>query len=203
MIAVTANFCYCKDTSHYNKFDTTNCFCGGKTGDSFTTAAKVRSSLKTSVCREKMHKLSCCFTVTTISLGPWWKISVCGKMCKLSCTLQLTKCRLLLAAKSVSAETNAQIVMQFKLTKCRCSFRIVAASANDNRPRAAKRFDYGLLPYQSHSIFFFFFLVNDQFTAKGNWVPAGAAGEFSSLELTSCADSYSVSAPPLCNRSGT
>ena len=27
---------------------------------------------------------------------------------------------------------------------------------------------------------------------------AGAAGEFSSTELTFCADSYSVSVPPLC-----
>ena len=30
--------------------------------------------------------------------------------------------------------------------------------------------------------------------------PAGAAGEFSSPELTLCADSYSVSAPPPCYR---
>ena len=32
---------------------------------------------------------------------------------------------------------------------------------------------------------------------------AGAAGEFSSPELTLCADSYSVSVPPPCYRSGT
>ena len=31
---------------------------------------------------------------------------------------------------------------------------------------------------------------------------AGAVGEFSSPELTLCADSYSVSVPPLCYRSG-
>ena len=34
-------------------------------------------------------------------------------------------------------------------------------------------------------------------------VPAGAAGEFFSPELTLCADSYSVSVPPPCYRSGT
>ena len=34
-------------------------------------------------------------------------------------------------------------------------------------------------------------------------IPAGAAGEFSSLESTLCADSYSVSVPPLCYCSGT
>ena len=34
-------------------------------------------------------------------------------------------------------------------------------------------------------------------------IPAGAAGEFSSPELTLCADSYSVSVPPPCYRSGT
>ena len=34
-------------------------------------------------------------------------------------------------------------------------------------------------------------------------VPAGAAGEFSSPELTLCADSFSVSVPPPCYRSGT
>ena len=34
-------------------------------------------------------------------------------------------------------------------------------------------------------------------------IPAGAAGEFSSPELTFCADSYSVSVPPACYRSGT
>ena len=34
-------------------------------------------------------------------------------------------------------------------------------------------------------------------------IPAGAAGEFSSPELTFCADSYSVSVPPPCYRSGT
>ena len=31
---------------------------------------------------------------------------------------------------------------------------------------------------------------------------AGAAGEFSSPELTLCADSYPMSVPPLCYRSG-
>ena len=34
-------------------------------------------------------------------------------------------------------------------------------------------------------------------------IPAGAAGEISSAELTLCADSYSVSVPPTCYRSGT
>ena len=34
-------------------------------------------------------------------------------------------------------------------------------------------------------------------------VPAGAAGEISSPELTLCADFYSVSFPPPCYRSGT
>ena len=34
-------------------------------------------------------------------------------------------------------------------------------------------------------------------------IPAGAAGEFSSPELTLCADSYSMSIPPQCYRSGT
>ena len=34
-------------------------------------------------------------------------------------------------------------------------------------------------------------------------IPAGAAGEFSSPECTLYADSYSVSAPPPCYRSGT
>ena len=34
-------------------------------------------------------------------------------------------------------------------------------------------------------------------------IPAGAAGKFSSSKLTSCADSYSVSVPSLCYRSGT
>ena len=34
-------------------------------------------------------------------------------------------------------------------------------------------------------------------------IPAGAAGEFSSLELTLCADSYSGSVPPPCYCSGT
>ena len=34
-------------------------------------------------------------------------------------------------------------------------------------------------------------------------VPAGAAGEFSSPELTVCAGSYSVSVPPPCYDSGT
>ena len=34
-------------------------------------------------------------------------------------------------------------------------------------------------------------------------VSAGAAGEFYSRGLTSCADSYSVSVPPPCYRSGT
>ena len=34
-------------------------------------------------------------------------------------------------------------------------------------------------------------------------IPAGAAGKFSSSESTLCADSYSVSVPPLCYRSGT
>ena len=34
-------------------------------------------------------------------------------------------------------------------------------------------------------------------------IPAEAAGEFSSPELTLCADSYSVSVPPLYYRSGT
>ena len=33
--------------------------------------------------------------------------------------------------------------------------------------------------------------------SKG-WIPAGAAGEFSSPELSLCADSYSVSVPLLC-----
>ena len=34
-------------------------------------------------------------------------------------------------------------------------------------------------------------------------IPAGAAGEFSSPELTLCADSYSVTVSPPCYRSGT
>ena len=34
-------------------------------------------------------------------------------------------------------------------------------------------------------------------------IPTGAAGEFSSPELTLCADSCSVSVPPLCYHSGT
>ena len=34
-------------------------------------------------------------------------------------------------------------------------------------------------------------------------IPAGEAGEFSSPELTLCADSYSVSFTPPCYRSGT
>ena len=34
-------------------------------------------------------------------------------------------------------------------------------------------------------------------------VPAGAVGEFSSPELTFCADSYSVSFPPRFKHSGT
>ena len=34
-------------------------------------------------------------------------------------------------------------------------------------------------------------------------IPAGAAGEFSSPELTLCADSYLVSAPPSRYRGGT
>ena len=34
-------------------------------------------------------------------------------------------------------------------------------------------------------------------------IPAEAAGEFSSPELTLCADSYSVSVLPACYRSGT
>ena len=34
-------------------------------------------------------------------------------------------------------------------------------------------------------------------------IPAGAAGECSSPESTLCADSYSVSVPPPCYRSGT
>ena len=34
-------------------------------------------------------------------------------------------------------------------------------------------------------------------------IPAGAAGEFSSPELTFFADSYSMSVPPPCYRSGT
>ena len=34
-------------------------------------------------------------------------------------------------------------------------------------------------------------------------IPAGAAGEFSSTELTLCADYCSVSVPPPCYRSGT
>ena len=34
------------------------------------------------------------------------------------------------------------------------------------------------------------------------WIPAGAVGEFSSPELTLCADSYSVSVPPQCYHSG-
>ena len=34
-------------------------------------------------------------------------------------------------------------------------------------------------------------------------IPAGAAGELSSPESTLCADSYSVSVPPSCYRSGT
>ena len=35
------------------------------------------------------------------------------------------------------------------------------------------------------------------------WIPAGVAREFSSLELTLCADSYLVSVPSLCYCSGT
>ena len=34
-------------------------------------------------------------------------------------------------------------------------------------------------------------------------IPAGAAGEFSSSELTLCANSHSVSVPPRCYRSDT
>ena len=34
-------------------------------------------------------------------------------------------------------------------------------------------------------------------------IPTGAAGEFSSAGLTLCADSYSVSVPHPCYRSGT
>ena len=34
-------------------------------------------------------------------------------------------------------------------------------------------------------------------------MPAGAAGEFSSPELTLPSDSYSVSVPSSCNRGGT
>ena len=34
-------------------------------------------------------------------------------------------------------------------------------------------------------------------------IPAGAVGEFSSPELPLCADSYLVSVPPTCYRSGT
>ena len=34
-------------------------------------------------------------------------------------------------------------------------------------------------------------------------IPAGVAGAFSSPELPLCADSYSVSVPPPCYRSGT
>ena len=34
-------------------------------------------------------------------------------------------------------------------------------------------------------------------------IPAGAAGEISSSELTLCANSYSLSVPPPCNRNGT
>ena len=34
-------------------------------------------------------------------------------------------------------------------------------------------------------------------------IPAGAAVEFSSPDFTLCADSYSVSVPPSCYRSGT
>ena len=34
-------------------------------------------------------------------------------------------------------------------------------------------------------------------------IPAGAAGECYSPELTLCAESYSVSVPPPCYRSGT
>ena len=37
----------------------------------------------------------------------------------------------------------------------------------------------------------------------GDWIPAEAAGEFSSPELTLCPDSYSVSVPPPCYRVGT
>ena len=33
-------------------------------------------------------------------------------------------------------------------------------------------------------------------------IPAEVVGEFSSPELTFCADSYSVSVPPVCYRSG-
>ena len=35
------------------------------------------------------------------------------------------------------------------------------------------------------------------------WIPSGAAGEFSSPELTFCADSYSASVSSPCYRSGT
>ena len=34
-------------------------------------------------------------------------------------------------------------------------------------------------------------------------IPAGAAVEFSSVDLTLCVDSYSMSDPPQCYRSGT
>ena len=34
-------------------------------------------------------------------------------------------------------------------------------------------------------------------------IPAGTAGEFSSPELTLCADTYSVTVSPLCYHSGT
>ena len=34
-------------------------------------------------------------------------------------------------------------------------------------------------------------------------IPAEVAGEFSSPESTLCADSYSMSVPPLCYRNGT
>ena len=34
-------------------------------------------------------------------------------------------------------------------------------------------------------------------------IPAGAAGEFYSLESTLCADSHLVSVPPPCYRGGT
>ena len=51
-----------------------------------------------------------------------------------------------------------------------------------------------------------------KFVGKGNglvikrlrvWIPAEAAEDFSSPELTLCADSYLVSIPPLCYCSGT
>ena len=45
-----------------------------------------------------------------------------------------------------------------------------------------------------------FGLVNERLEVP---IPAAAAGEFSSPELTVCADSYSVSVPPQCYRSGT